>query len=334
MNKDVLNHNEYEQIARLLSGEMDNAEEEKFRNEVLADSLKLNAFEELKSKWNDIPEPEAHSKIDADKAWNSLDKRISEESDEYSKSAFPTWMKIAASWLILIAIGTAVWFFSQPAGQDKSLITLMNYNDNTTHVHTLQDGSVVYLANNTTLNLPMEFDGSKRYVNVDGEAFFDIKHKPEQPFFVETKQAVIQVIGTSFNIKTSDNNIMEVFVENGKVKAQLRKDQNKYVYVKHGELLTISDNEMIKTTGVDFYNTAWRRQHMHFKDERLENIVTVLNRNYDVVFDIEDEKLYGRKLTVTFYNDSVNNIAELIAKALNIEFVKQSESEISFKAKN
>ena len=49
-----------------------------------------------------------------------------------------------------------------------------------TLVKTLEDGSVVYLAQESTLKYPEHFAEDKREVNLQGEAFFDVAKKPER----------------------------------------------------------------------------------------------------------------------------------------------------------
>ena len=49
-------------------------------------------------------------------------------------------------------------------------------------VTTLEDGSVVYLAQESTLKYPEHFATDKREVNLQGEAFFDVAKKHEQTF--------------------------------------------------------------------------------------------------------------------------------------------------------
>lgn len=333
MKKDILNTREYEQIARLLSGEMNESEEKSFKNEIMTDPDKIQAFDEIEKNWNSIDEFEVFSQIDPGSAWQKVSDKLTKELVEQKAKTFPVWLKWAASWLLIIALGTSVWFMSKQFGADEKLYTLNTYDENITHVHTLFDGSIVYLGKNTSLSFPENFALKDRNVVVDGEAFFDVAHDPVKPFVIETNKAIVEVIGTSFNIKTIDENSMELFVENGKVKALLKEDLNNYLFVEHGELLVLQENKMAKAPAPSHYNTAWRKHHMHFKDERLENIVRVLNQNYQVTFEIEDEMLKDRRLTVTFYHDSYETIAELISITLNIDFELKGESSIIFKNK-
>ena len=64
---------------------------------------------------------------------------------------------------------------------------------------------------------------------------------------------------------------------------------------------------------------AWYRQRMHFKDESLENIISVLNRNFNTTFAVAEKETGNRKLTVTFNHETVPTMTELICVALNLK---------------
>ena len=71
-------------------------------------------------------------------------------------------------------------------------------------VTTLEDGSVVYLAQESTLQYPEHFTTDKREVNLQGEAFFDVAKNHEQTFLIETGKvrlsmyAVIRMIFSGY----------------------------------------------------------------------------------------------------------------------------------------
>jgi len=63
-----------------------------------------------------------------------------------------------------------------------------------------------------------------------------------------------------------------------------------------------------------------------FKDEKLNNIVNAINTMYGFPTIITDESLNDRTLTVTFEDDSVENITELICLALKLEQVNKQDT--------
>ena len=64
----------------------------------------------------------------------------------------------------------------------------------------LPDGSKVWLNAASSLRFPTVFNGSKRQVELKGEAYFEVSHDKSKIFEVNTRNQVVQVLGTHFNI--------------------------------------------------------------------------------------------------------------------------------------
>ncbi len=64
----------------------------------------------------------------------------------------------------------------------------------------LPDGSKVWLNSASSLKYPAIFNGQKREVELDGEAYFEIKENKSMPFNVKTNKVEVTVLGTRFNL--------------------------------------------------------------------------------------------------------------------------------------
>ena len=102
----------------------------------------------------------------------------------------------------------------------------------------MEDGSIVYLADNSQLSYPEHFQREKREVSLLGNALFDVSGNKERPFLIETEQARIEVLGTSFNIKSSDKSAFELAVRRGLVKVTLKKN-GEQTLVKAGQTVSL-----------------------------------------------------------------------------------------------
>ncbi len=78
----------------------------------------------------------------------------------------------------------------------------------------LEDGSVVQLYPNSTLQYPAHFAAASREVYLQGEAFFTIARNPKRPFWVYTNTVSTQVLGTSFRVSA--------FAEAAQAKVEVR----------------------------------------------------------------------------------------------------------------
>jgi hypothetical protein len=64
----------------------------------------------------------------------------------------------------------------------------------------LPDGSRVRLNAASSIRFPVEFSATENEVTLKGEAFFEIAPNKKAPFYVNTGNAEIRAIGTSFNV--------------------------------------------------------------------------------------------------------------------------------------
>jgi ferric-dicitrate binding protein FerR (iron transport regulator) len=186
-------------------------------------------------------------------------------------------MKAAAVILVMVAVGAAV-YLNMSRKPAMEMVQINTVNEANTLIKTLNDGSVIYIAQNSLFSFPKEFEPASRNVELKGEAFFDITPNPDKPFIIETDEALIQVLGTAFNVKTQNGKSFELFVDRGKVKVTLKKDPSHSEYVIAGEKITTQANSLVKSKYIAGEASSWYRQRMHFKDESLQNIISVLKQ--------------------------------------------------------
>jgi transmembrane sensor len=319
-----INHQHAETLAKYLSGEMSEVELHTFEEEVAAsDEIKI-MIEEMKKQWSAMKgykEPKAPDTI---QAWDKLHTRLKDEKlipvrDLATKNRLvPVLLRSAAVLLIMLGAG-AVIYLAMNRKPSIEMVQLNTGNETNTLIKTLNDGSVIYIAQNSLFSFPKEFENESRNVTLKGEAFFDIASNPEKPFIIETDEALIEVLGTAFNVKTQDGNGFELCVDRGKVKVTLKKDPSHTEFVAAGERITTIKNNLVKTKRTVNHAFAWYKQRMHFKDESLLNIISVLNRNFNTTFVVAEKEIGNRKLTVTFNKETVETMTELICVTLNLK---------------
>src|SRR5256714_7971030 len=64
----------------------------------------------------------------------------------------------------------------------------------------LPDGSRILLSVATRLRLPRDFGAHQRSVELDGEAYFVVRHDPAHPFVVRTPYGTAEDLGTEFDV--------------------------------------------------------------------------------------------------------------------------------------
>ena len=269
------------------------------------------------------------NKLKTDQAWEQLYTRLEQDGlldKPISGTQIPYrigLMKWAAAIVILcVSVATAI-FLGRERTPETTLLTLHNNEASTTLVTTLEDGSIVYLADNSQLSYPEHFQREKREVSLLGNALFDVSGNKERPFLIETEQARIEVLGTSFNIKSSDKSAFELAVRRGLVKVTLKKN-GEQTLVKAGQTVSLFSNRLQVAPTQDNEQFSDYTRRIQFKDERLGDILHVINLEYPMMPLKTTTDLENRRLTVSFYNNSPATMAELICAALKLKCTQQN----------
>lgn len=155
----------------------------------------------------------------------------------------------------------------------------------------LPDGSEVLLNEDSELRYsPKNFFSDNRKIDFEGEGYFIVAKSNNNHFCVKTKNTIIQVIGTKFDLKSrSHNNIDELYLEEGNVllrscvsgKEVLLSPYQKAFHDKKTGCLTVSSFKNIEEA------TSWQKRELVFHNTPLSNVLKTLEDHYKVTIHIE-----------------------------------------------
>ncbi len=280
-------------------------------------------FDELTSAWEKSLDLEASSTVPADAAWQRFQERIlrEERTPVVQLRSGRSWWRIAA--LFIVMAGVAFLGYKMLSNRIAPEQLALNSRD-AVLTDTLPDGSVITLNKNSSLVYPESFKGRQRSVLLQGEAFFNVKPDTKKPFEVKVNDVRVLVLGTSFNIK-SVNGRTEVIVETGLVRV-IRGAQS--VDLRPNEKVVISkqDSAMIPAREEEQLYNHYRSREFVCDNTPLWKLVAVLNEAYDVNITIERSELKNLPLDVTFSNESIDVILNIIRETFNsynIQVVRQ-----------
>ncbi|MDR1402082.1 MAG: FecR family protein [Tannerellaceae bacterium] len=269
-----------------------------------------------------------NNKINTDQAWRQLYARLEQDGLlPQETTAKPFGLPVMRRWAAIVSIlciSTVTVLFLQDkyGGNHAELLTLHNEKGAVTLVKTFEDGSIVYLADNTRLQYPEHFAREKREVILSGNALFDVAGNKERPFMIETESIRIEVTGTAFNIQSAGHLPFELTVERGEVKV-IHKKNGESLHVKEGETILLSNNRL-KVEQTDKNKRFTGIKQIRFKDETLGNILRVINKNESDLILQTTSSLENRQLTATFNNEAPETIAELICAVFNLQWKKEN----------
>ncbi len=209
---------------------------------------------------------------------NKLHKKIINELGPVQKN----WnlSRIAAVAIILIAATLFAFFYNHQTVAYKTVIATYGKPLRLQ----LSDASVVYLSAGSTLVYPENFEGlTKRAIQLDGKAFFEVTKNPTQPFVVTSGNIATTVLGTKFIVNSFDQSKPSVVVTEGKVNVTYTRDQTASIDIIPNErvVLNAGQKRFVKNQVRAKDYAAWIDGSVVFNDANLSEIVAILNRRFN-----------------------------------------------------
>lgn len=315
-------------IARYLARQTSSDENEQLATWVAQSPDHERTFEQLKTVWQASQLPAAPAETAA--ALGRLKARLAQPTQVPAPAAVPVrrwrlrlarpYQLAAAVVLMLSALGGA-YFYSRPApalayhvyraaaGQPQRL-------------H-LADGSVVTLAPQSQLRYPAQFAATSREVYLEGEAFFEVSKDPRRPFRVHSGAWVTQVLGTKFNVSAVPGaRQLAVSLVEGKV--EVLDKQDKYLLTPGQQLRTEVATGRIYRQAFDRHQVlAWRHNQLVFKNEKLADVATQLERRYGVKLVFADTATAEVRLWATFDNEPLPRVLEALRQAGGLAYHRE-----------
>jgi len=179
----------------------------------------------------------------------------------------------------------------------------------------LADGSKILL--NTDSAVTVDVANTERKVRLlRGEAFFEVAHAPQRPFWVEAGVARARVTGTAFSVGR-DVDAVTIAVVQGRVETSTEGSPGRITPLTAGESARYQDQQLAGVQHIDVQKTlAWRQGQLVFVQATLADVVAQINRYRPGRLLITDEQLKNRPITAVF---SVNRLDDAV-KALEQTF--------------
>lgn len=193
-------------------------------------------------------------------------------------------------------------------------LTVFNVPKNQKKQIKLSDGSLVWVNADSKLSYPKSFNGKKREVYLDGEAYFDVHHDAAKPFIVHTANLQTTVLGTAFNINTKNGpDKIVITVTRGKVSVA---DGNRVIGV-------ITPNSQITFNKINHQHIqqivnaketiAWQESDILFDEITFEKAAQLLQKRFKVVIIFNNEKLKKCQFSgIALKNKSLEEILNVI----------------------
>lgn len=274
-------------------------------------------YDDLQNQWQSAGKLKAAPHADTQASWERIERELPSRSRSLSFTS--AILRVAA--ILLVGLSIAFYFFYSTSQSIEQLTGAGEKRE-----ITLPDGSYVYLNENSRVAYTAAFGKKERTLTFQGEAFFEVKRDEAKPFTINTDEATVQVLGTSFNVESYPHqNYTAVSVTSGKVSFTNRDDGASVILEKGMYALLDKATGKLTTTLPNFNNADfWRTGLLVYENASVTEVVTDLNKHFETTIQIENKSIGTCKFTSSFQHPSVEEVLEIMTASMNLQFEKTS----------
>jgi transmembrane sensor len=247
-----------------------------------------------------------------------------------------TFMKAA---VILLLISAGGYLIVNKFRAERQFVYTTGFGEKRTI--TLPDQSVVTLNAASSITYDHTWDDKKpREVWIEGEAFFDVQHlnkdttriTPGQKFIVHSNGINIEVLGTSFNVR-SRHGKTNVGLVTGKIKVDYQEgdvEKPGAVIMTPGDYIEYEDNKLVKTTKLEKPERIkrWTQVPLTFTDATLGEIIETLQDNYGYAVRVSEQSIMKLKIEGDINVTNVEELLTVITTTLNVKIDQRAEKHL------
>lgn len=214
----------------------------------------------------------------------------------------------------IVAVALAAAFMTYRIVTAPFVHTFHNADTVAMHV-AMPDGTDVWLSPGTTFSYDDTFRIDGRNVELDGEAYFDVRHDAGQPFVVATPAFRVRVLGTVFNVRSfSGESVAETTLAEGSVALQNAAGRNLICLHPGQQAVYDTDAEQLEVNEVPVGDLLLIRYGVvTLGNATLLEIVARIERTYGVSLRIGAQQIPGERYNFSFQKDaSVEDVVELL----------------------
>jgi ferric-dicitrate binding protein FerR (iron transport regulator) len=245
----------------------------------------------------------------ADAAWERFTGALAQK--EKVKKIHPLrFYYVAASFIALVSLSVSFLY--------QYRTTTLKADCGEISIFYLPDSSRLMLNADSKVTLRKTGWSEKRRVALDGEVWFEVRKGKD--FLIETPEATIKVLGTSFNV-FSRNGYFSVKCSTGKIMVTSKA---------HRSSDTLSDREALDipasmSSGIKKYNlgsfdaAAWINGEFYYDDVPLDLVIRELERQFNVKI-ATSSAILARHYSGYFKNDHLGRALEYVCTPMNLRY--------------
>lgn len=309
-----------ELLAQYVSGECSDEEADMINQWIASDPGNRRLIEAMKKVWST---PGVNTqRLDKGKLWEKIknESGISMTADTKRKKHIfgSRWFKAAAVFLIAFSLPYLYSSALKPLFFQVKLLSMEKIvveNASRQKIE-LSDGTKITLDAGSRLYYN-EFFGETRKVYLEGEGFFEVARDLKKPFVVHANEGIITVLGTRFGIRAwEQTQKVRVVVAEGKVSfaPEVSEEDNQVIITESQMSVLEKDEQPTPPQNVDVEKyLGWINDEIEFDDAPLSEVLSQLERWYNLEITLKNEDMSTERLTVHIQKRPLEETLDLIA---------------------
>jgi len=289
--------------------------------------------------------------ISRERAGINIERILRATADDKPESLWSVpWLTMAATVLLLVAVGGYWWMAPQNLKNpdaltaalqkpDTSLVTYTNARQIPAAV-TLPDGSTVIVFPKSSVRYPALFSDSVRSVQLSGEAFFEVTKDPAHPFVISSAHLNTRVTGTSFRVRDTKDQPPSVRVKTGSVEVFLtaptagtEKHRDALILKAHQQV-TFEKNRgelppAVVSSGPDDSVLPIEINNYNYRRTAVPEVLLALQETYGISIHYDHKKLEHCSLTAKLGDQPLMEKLRMICLGLNLHFEINTDHSIT-----
>lgn len=188
----------------------------------------------------------------------------------------------------------------------------------------LSDGTTVHLNSNSVLRFPVNFlEQGERKVFLTGEGYFEVAKDENRPFYVNTEEMSVRVVGTHFNITSYSGSLTSAVLLEGSVAVQKLDGETlsgaEQLIVPGQKATLVTNGIEVRKVDVNDY-VGWMQDILIFDDEPFTEIIKKIERKYNVEINNQFESLSSVRFHGKFKEETVIDLLETFKESAGFHY--------------
>jgi ferric-dicitrate binding protein FerR (iron transport regulator) len=327
------------EILQIVLGNLKKDRKKEIFAELDKDQEAREEFRKIKNIWALASSKKEMPEYELENLYLNFKRQLEENKRKFSLHLHSYW-KYAAVFLLAIGLSSLFFYVRSDrrytgSGPESHFTTVFADNAQISRI-ILPDSSVVWLNSGTKISYNSNFALNNREIKLNGQAFFQVKKNEKIPLKVFCNDLEVRVLGTRFDVSAyPEDKSIDIVLESGRVEMFNSKNKQFHYKMKPGEMVRydpVSGGLLRENVDPGLF-TSWKKGILIFRNDPMTEVISKLQRKYDVDIEVRQPEIYSSIFTATIKNETLEEIIKSISYACSVHYRIIKSNDLTTKTK-